>query len=243
MDSKVFAYGKAAVIVAVALIVMSAGWSNYEHSNIRRPLEEIREKEEKFKEISAEASYGGFMQTGTLVFNLKKIDRPDELTPLYFFFEYARALNRQKFDRVLIQYRGNTKYLLDGVNFTRVGTQIQVHEPAQVALEFPPLLKNLDGNQVFEEPFGDPQWVSQKQVNNLRDVILQWYAQDWVAEQGGKQTEKTSDSKGRVTGDPDTPEPSTTHDDFIIPDPDDEGTPEPEPSYDFDIPEIEPEEI
>lgn len=187
MNRETLIIGKAAVIVAVALILVSMGWSAYENSTIRRPLQELSESKEEFSGIVAEAQYGGYLDTGTLIFNLIKIDEPNKITPFLFFMEFAKKLNNRKFDKVIIQYKGKTKFLLDGLNFTRLGTLAQAKTPEEVALDFPPFLKKPDGLKAFEEPFGEEQWVEQKQIKNFKDFLVEWYIAQWLEdEKGGK---------------------------------------------------------
>ena len=235
MDKKILTYGKAIVIVAAALVIMAVWWSHYEHSAIKRPLEELCQ-DKKFEGINAEAGFTGFLKKDSLVFNLKSVNRGDELTPLFLFFEYARKLNQHKFDKVTLQYKGKTKFIMEGLDFTRVGTQMQINEPSQMAIEFPPLMKKPNGLEAFKEPFGDPQWVSQKQVKNLRDFILEWYARDWVEEQAKKQM-KNNDSDGKNSNG--KPAPSVTG--KVTPVPGDSSSPS--PTLKIDIPDIQPEEL
>lgn len=182
MDKTLISVGRAALIVVIIVIVIATAWSSHENSRITRPLQVIRESDEKFKGIVAEASYGAFADTGRIVFNIKKIEKPEEITPLILFILYAGKMNDSTFKKVELQYKGKTKFVMEGDYFKRIGTQTQIDKPEKIAVEIPPLLKKPNGLPAFTEPFGDEQWVAQKQIKNLRDFLLDWYVNDWVEE-------------------------------------------------------------
>jgi hypothetical protein len=210
MSKDTMIIGKAAVLIAVTIMLISMGWSAYENNSIRRPLQELCESKEEFSDIIAEVRYGGYLDTGTLIFNLIKISEPNKMTPFLFFMEYAKKLNTQKFNEVIIQYKGKTKYRLSGENFTRLGTMAQLKTPEQAAIEFPVSLRKPDGLPAFEQPYGDEQWVEQKQIKNFRDFLVEWYLAQWMEDEKGG---KPKDLKIEVTKSP-TETPQETESPF-----------------------------
>lgn len=171
-----------ALLLICIIIGSSFAWSVFEHFTLRKLLQEVYESDGDFEGISAEVRYGGFLNKKELIFDLKKVPRPDKMTPFIYFVEFSKKLSGRNFERVLLQYRGKTKYILDGLDFSGLGTKSQISKIEQIAMEFPPTLKKADGLPAFEAPYGDEQWVIQKQMKNFRDFLSGWYIDDWVAE-------------------------------------------------------------
>jgi len=229
MDRKVAVYGKAIISIILIYIMVYVGWSIYEHNTLRRPLQEISEGNKEFQGVAANARYNGLLDRSILIFNLKKIDKPEKISPFILFLDYANKLNNRNFNEVILQYKGKSKFKMSGVNFTQAGTRAQMEKPEQLALLFPSLLSKMNGLPAFEEPHGDEQWVIQKQMKNFREFLFEWYLDDWVKEQG---------KKGK-DGEIPKPSPSSLNSEKKK-EPENRATPESSPDG---LPPIEPEEI
>jgi hypothetical protein len=217
MEDRNKTIGIASLIVLAAIMGLSIGWSFSQHGALQRPLQEISEKDERFRGISAEARYEGLFNSRVLIFNLKTVSDPGKITPFLYLLEYAKKQGGRSFDRVMLQYRGKTKFLLEGSGFALLGTQAQFQKPEQTAMEFPPLLKRPNGLPAFQEPYGDEQWIAQKKLKNFRDFMFEWYIEDWAEEKarnvaGGKLPPRSTPSPApeeETTGEPSAPDGET----------------------------------
>ncbi|MFP4499184.1 MAG: hypothetical protein ACLFQV_13320 [Vulcanimicrobiota bacterium] len=221
--------------VLVILILARMGWLVYQNVTLQQPLDEIKAGNEKFKNISVSVSYGGFLNKDTLIFNLKKIDNPEKLTAFELLAEYAKKMNPFNFNRVLLQYRGKTKYVFKGLDFRAFSNKAQVKEIEFLAMETPSLLETTERLPAFEKAYGDEQWVIQKNVSNFKEFLSNWYIDDWVEEQKDKfgKTPMVKEETPKPETETVTPEVEETP---VV-----EDTPEPTPIE--EIPVIEPENL
>lgn len=172
------AAGKVILILGVIFIILAVVWSVFTFTSLQQPLQEVYNNDKSLKGILAEAKYGGFMKRDTLIFNLKKVPGDAEvLGPFKYLFKYLVKLEDQgkNFDRILIQYRGKTCYVLDGTSIHDLAAQSYLNKVETIALNFPPMLKSPDGKPSFSQPHGDPQYVLQKKLHNFNDFCDKWF--------------------------------------------------------------------
>ncbi len=170
------------LLVVFVFLGVYAFWSVYEFLTLKKPLQEVYETNKEFKGIIADVRYGGILSTKVLVFNLKKVPQPTKLSPVLYFLSFAKKMEPKTFDKVLLQYKGKTKFAIDGLKFAGLGMKAQVSPLVEVALELPTEVTTPQGLPAFQKPFGDEQWVAQKKIKNLRDFISVWYLDDWIQE-------------------------------------------------------------
>lgn len=237
---------KGVAAVVVVILAISVSFSIYEFVTLKEPLKEVYEENEELREILVDVSYGGSFNTNILVFNLKKINKPAELAPFLFFVKFAEKMhNRNRdFDKVLIQYKGKTRFMIDGLKFSGLGVNAQIKTLGQLALELPPELRKPNGMPAFERAYGDSQWVVQKNLKNFEEFMFEWYVNDWISR--AKKKGKDFDLDVEFPVEPEQAEtPGDKGEPGEIPEIDIEpdSTVSPEDTPTEVIPSIEPEEV
>jgi hypothetical protein len=188
----------AVIICAFLILAAVGGWRTYEYFTLQHPLEEIIENNPEMKEIRAEIRYKNFFDKKDLIFNLTHVPDPKVITPFILFAELAKEIHYREYRQVYIQYKGKTKFMLDGNDFSNIGIKTQLASVDEICVDFPPLLKRTDGMKLYNEPYGDVQWVTQKKIRNFQDFIYNWYLNDWIANLSGKERRKTDVQKRPV---------------------------------------------
>jgi hypothetical protein len=186
----------AAVIFCIFAIFMAIGsWRIYEYFTLTRPMSEIFTNNPELKGIRAEIKYKSFLNDKDIIFNLKHISEPQKITPFILFAELARDIHYREYRNVYIQYRGKTKFVLNGNDFSNLGIKAQLSPVEDICVEFPPLLKRIDGLKPYNQPYGDEQWVTQKKIKNFQDFLYTWYLNDFIASKQKKKKIKTDTEK------------------------------------------------
>lgn len=175
---------KSFFLIAFIVIASVFGWSYYLHNTLEKPLMEVfQENKDDFKGIKVEVSYGGPTKTKQLYYNIKKIPDPKSLAPVLAFIAYAKRMTDVKrFDVVYLQYKGKNKFYMNGGNYANIGVRAAMIKPEELALDIPPMLKNMKNAHPYSDPQGDEQWVAQKKIHNFEDFLMKWYIKDWIEE-------------------------------------------------------------
>ena len=201
---------------------------------------------DELKGIAVSIRYAELFRHDRIIFDLKKIKDPAKVTPFLCLLEFAKKMSSEPVEKVFLQYKGRTKYYVDGVDFKTLGVKASFMDPDKLMLDFPEMLKDGQGRLLFEKPYGDEQWVRQKKMKNFRVFLFNWYIDDWIFEKTGKKrVERTSlppvvepDTYNEETTLPEeieAPKPSTS---VPVPPEDSPGQTVPD-----EMPPVEPEEF
>jgi hypothetical protein len=245
---------KSLLILGAIFIIFSAYWSVTSFNALQKPLLEMEDNEKAFKGLIATAGYDGLFRKEILLFNLKKVPEDLEATaPFEYMLKYLITLENQGvvFNQIYIQYKGKTKFILDGDAVHNLAALSLTLKPLEIAIDFPPMLKKPDGKTAFTQPYGDPQWVEQKKIHNFKSFLTDWYLSDMNTDM--KTSKKPKDKKA-VEKTPAAEAPASTPDTVEIPEIPDEtpgklpvdNTPTSSSSASpssTDVPAIEPDEI
>lgn len=225
------------VVGILIIMILILYWNIFEFTSLKKPLQEVYLSSKDFNGIIVTVKYAGFFQKNRLIFDMRKVPLTVEvLSPFKYLLCYLVRLEDEgrEFDKIEIQYKGKTRYILSGEAMHGLSALMLYQKPEQVAMEFPPLLTDTAGKRPFLIPYGDPQYVEQKKMHNFMDFITAWFLKDMKSDGNrpakkapGKMTEKKTDIPEIPSGPPADKETKTDTSDT--------------PSV--DVPAIEPEEI
>jgi hypothetical protein len=180
------------IIFAFVLFVILGSWGGYEYVSLQQPVKGLKEKNEELKEVRADIRYKSFFNNKDIVFNLVSVSDPGKITPFILLAELAREIHYREYRTIYLQYKGKTKFILDGNDFSRVGIKMQLSSIDNVLVDFPAMVKKPNGMRVYTEPYGDSQWVLQKKAKNFKDFLSEWYLDEWI-ENAAKKEQKAVD--------------------------------------------------
>jgi phage FluMu protein Com len=105
---------------------------------LQQPMNEILQSNPAFNGMSVSAHYEYWLVPGVVVYDLKRLG--NESTPLQVhtaFLEYARRMKDREFERVLLRYRGQQRFVLEGEEFRRAGLEYANRNFAWVLFDLP----------------------------------------------------------------------------------------------------------
>jgi len=173
---------KLLLLIAGLIISVTVIWSAFTYYSLQQPLQEIIASDNSFEGIRVEAKYGGFLKKDVLIFNLKKVPGKAELiSPFRIFYDFIIRMENdgRRFSKIKIQYKGRTKYIIDGERIHGLTALEYIHKDIlKIGLEFPNYLQTPGGRQAFVAPSGDFQYVQQKKLHNFDRFVEMWFLED-----------------------------------------------------------------
>jgi hypothetical protein len=112
----------AAVFVCVVLIGIGA-WNYF---TVSRPFIQATTGNEN---VRAWVHYQYYLNASVLSFDLRETGTSSMMDVFVVFLQSAKVLQAHKFDKVELQYRGHTRFLIDGAYFTQLGSALTFHDP------------------------------------------------------------------------------------------------------------------
>jgi hypothetical protein len=89
--------------------------------------------------------------------------------------QFAEQVKDRKFERVELAFRGETKFLLDGDFFQKLGREYSFQNPVYTTNHMPENLSLPDGTRAYDTWTGGLLGVSLKQMQDFNDFHDRWY--------------------------------------------------------------------
>lgn len=104
-----------------------------------------------FEGIEVSTHYKYWVVPGEVVFNLQAVDGKKAVDVHTVLLEYAKKMKDDQFKSLELQFRGKTRFLVEGTAFQKLGHEYDRRNFAYVLFEFP---KILGAQKTAEEPKG-----------------------------------------------------------------------------------------
>jgi hypothetical protein len=131
--------------------------------------------------IDITASYGS--GRSVLVLNLRSISGETSQGDVFrVLVQYAQAVKDRSFTKVMLQYRGEDRFMLKGDYFKTLGEEYEPHNSVRTMRTLPENVLLPDGSRAFGSWTGDWIRVVGKQMEDFGDFNKQWYLNDLLAE-------------------------------------------------------------
>lgn len=169
----------------VLALLCTLGGVNY--FLVHAPLSSTIAKDPRNKGVVAFAHYQYFIQPNVLIFDLRSVS--DTNAPMDVFrtlLQYAEAQKEHEFEFVYLQFRGNTKYVLKGEYFRKLGREFGTQNPIYTLRTFPENVFDPDGKQAFGSWTGGLLGVVGKQMEDFNAFHRGWYIADLTSAQSKK---------------------------------------------------------
>lgn len=193
--------GKVVLLLGVVFIAVSIYWSTTSFNTLQKPMQEVLTSDEAFKGMQVEVKYAKFMKKDTVLFNLKKVSMKTQLlAPFKLLLSYLVKMedNGRSFSLMEIQYKGKTRFVVNGETVSALVARTYSEKPIDIALDFPALVETPGGKKPYVQPYGDEQYVAQKKYHNFEQLMDTWFLNE-MRKQGtsGEKPEKTEADAGK----------------------------------------------
>lgn len=165
------------LVSSIALAaVLTGGVAAWNHVTLQSPMQEVLDEDSRNSGIDVRAHYKSYLLPGTLVFDLREVGGDKAPVDVFrVFLQFAHAMKSERFDRVELAFRGETKFVLDGAAFQEIGQEFGQQNPMYTVRTFPERLRKPDGSRAFEQWEGGALGVATQQMEDFSEFHRQWY--------------------------------------------------------------------
>jgi hypothetical protein len=161
-------------LCVIALVV--GGWN---YASAQRPVIERLSKDPRNEKLALWAYHQYGLVPGTLVIDLRTLSgEVSQIDVMRALLQSAEAHKDAKFERVVLAYRGSSKFYLDGEYFQTLGKEYETQNPTYTLRTFPENVKKMDGTPAFGTWTGGMLGVLGRQMEDLGDFSKGWYLDD-----------------------------------------------------------------
>lgn len=115
----------------------------------------------------------------TIVLDLRSVElsaAPVDINRM--LFQIADRFQGRSYDRIVLAYRGEARFLLTGSYFSRIGEEYSWQNPVFLMRELPQNTLRISGEPAFETWTGGWLGVMNAQMNDLNSLHQEWYIVD-----------------------------------------------------------------
>ncbi|MCE6958065.1 hypothetical protein LAZ40_03215 [Cereibacter sphaeroides] len=94
------------------------------------------------------------------------------------FFDFAQEMKDRRFEEVLLAWRGDVRFRLDGDDFREIGVERDWQNPVYVVRTFPEKLRTPEGRPAFESWSGGLIGVLGAQMDDVNSFADAWFRKD-----------------------------------------------------------------
>jgi hypothetical protein len=161
--------------VAVGTLITLAAIGAVNHFRLNTHANEAME----YREADVLAYYRfGFLPT-TIVFDIRGVETGNSAAAtIGGLIEFADSLSERRFDKVILAWRGKSRFILDGDDFQSMGRSASYQNPVYTVRTLPEKLRRPDGTLAFSTWSGGAIGVLGQQMEDVNRFAREWYVND-----------------------------------------------------------------
>lgn len=170
---------KKIIWICITIIAVIASVFAFNYFSVTKPMSEVIEEDPRNSGIKIYTHYNYFINPSVLVVDVRDIS--GEKAPADVFrvlLQYASKLKETPFDKVLLQSKGKTKFILEGVYFEMLGDEYGIQNPVYTMRTFPENVYTPEGEKAFSTWTGGLLGVMKEQMEDFAEFHMQWYIED-----------------------------------------------------------------
>lgn len=164
------------ILVPILVIAAIASWNYF---SAQHQLSSALASDSRNEGLSEFAHYQWYVNPSVLVFDLRDVSGTNsEADVLRSLLQYAQAMKSRNFSKVVLAYKGDPRFMLEGSYFKKLGVEFSYQNPVYTLRTLPEHVYNLDGTPAFGTWTGGLLGVVGHQMQDLKSFGRQWFLTD-----------------------------------------------------------------
>ncbi|HEX8459393.1 MAG TPA: hypothetical protein VF656_19025 [Pyrinomonadaceae bacterium] len=161
------------LLLLVLIPLAIYGWN---YVTLQRKMNDVLKQDPRNKGVDVSTHYKTYVNPNVLVYDLRGIEGTNsKLDVMRVLLQFAEKVKDEKFDKLELAFRGETKFLLDGDYFQSLGREYNFQNPIYTMNHLSENVKRPDGTDAFSTWTGGWLGVTTRQTQDFNDFHDQWY--------------------------------------------------------------------
>lgn len=176
---------KKLTIVAAVVISSIAVVYGVNYIQLQDVMNSVIEKDSRNQGIDVSVRYGSYLNLSVLVYELRDITGTNSRADVFrVFLQFADAVQEKEFETVQLAFRGDTRFIMDGSYFNKLGREYSFQNPVYTMRTLPEELSHPNGDRAYYS-FSDGGLLGglTSELDNFNDFHDKWYLDDLLTEQ------------------------------------------------------------
>jgi hypothetical protein len=168
---------KRRALYALGILASAIALGNYLF--LQRHLSDVIAADPRNHGVAAKAHYEFYVMPSSLVFDLQGVSEQTSMLDVSrVLLQFAESRKDAEYERVILSFRGEPKFLLKGDYFRTLGVEYGPQNPVYTLRTMPEHIYRTDGAQAFATWTGGLIGVLAKQMEDFSEFHKQWYVSD-----------------------------------------------------------------
>lgn len=155
----------------VATVSISAFVFTFNYTCLQRPMNKVLEQDARNRGVRVSVYYDSYVDTDIIVFDVRLVGPPAGYAGMFrSFFQFAREMQGNDIDEVVLSYRGNHKLKIRGDDFLELGASFGTMQPKQLLWQLAQNLRLLNGQLVMSRIPGNYAKLLQQNLGEASEI-------------------------------------------------------------------------
>lgn len=147
--------------------------------NLQRHMNEILKDDVRNKGVEVWVHYSWLINPNEIKYDLRNVsDNNSTADVTRILLQYSEKLKDKKYDKVILSYKGMSKFYFKGEYFQTLGEEYEFQNPIYTLRTMPENVYRLDGDPQYGTWTGGWLGVMGKQLEDLNSFAQDWYLND-----------------------------------------------------------------
>ena len=170
---------KKVIFVVVVLCLATGSIFAFNYFSVGKPIVEVLDADPRNSGIEISSNYKNYIQLSTLAVNVRRVEGEKSAADVFrVLLQYSSKIKDKKFDLILLQSKGKTKFQLKGDYFRQLGIEYGQQNPVYTMRTFTEHLYTSEGDKAFGTWTGGLLGVLKEQMEDFEEFHKKWYVED-----------------------------------------------------------------
>ena len=175
-------YRIGAIIVASTVLV--ATWNYF---SVTQPAMQRLAKDSRNEKVGLYAYHRYGVMPSSIVVDLRRVgDDVTTMDVVRALLQTAEAHKDKEFNQIVLAYKGEGRFLLDGTYYRKLGREYETQNPMYTLRTLPENVHKLDGSAAYGTWTGGWLGVLSKQMEDLNQFAKDWFIADLAQDSAGQ---------------------------------------------------------
>ena len=168
---------KKTVLVLFTIILLGLGGIySINYFSLQSLMNTLIKNDNRNSGIDVSVHYKYYIIPTSLVYDLRGISGPKTKMDVFrVLLQFAEKIDSKQFDEIILCYKGEERFLLDGSYYQTIGREYCIQNPVYTMRTFPENVKNTNGTSAFSSWSGGWPGVMSKQLEDFNEFNDGWY--------------------------------------------------------------------
>jgi len=172
---------KTITVIAIfsTILLVIVGLYAFNYLKLQSPMNKVIKGDKRNNGIEVSVHFENYINTSILIYDLKNVSGSNTMVDVFrVLLQFANEVKEREFIIVKLSFRGDTKFLIEGDYFQKIGEEYPWQNPVYSTRTFPENLLNIDGSRAYGQWTGGILGVLGKQMEDFNDFNEKWYLDD-----------------------------------------------------------------